>query len=466
MKKQPLVTSLHGVLTIIIDLSLVFFSIYLSFMIKFNFNPPRFNYQSFEVSAPMIAVAYLVLMHVFELDSVLKQSPQETIYSIFLTVVSLLGATMAINFFLRTFSYPRSVMILSTLLQLITLSIWRTIDWRIKRKLHGRKITMVIGESNVEHIAKKIISKQRFIYDIKYIYSSSSANLWEDLKKVEVVFMCDDLCENIREKILNFCVSQRKSLYILPRIYDIALLNSKLSQVDDIPVLKVKKLGLTVEQKIVKRFLDILLSAIGIIIGSPIMAVIALIVSKDGGPVFYRQERVTENERKFNVIKFRTMVVNAENLTGPILAGQDDPRITKVGKIIRSTRLDELPQLFNIFTGDMSIVGPRPERPFFVEKFSEEIPEFRYRTIVKAGLTGLGQVLGKYNTTAKDKLRYDIIYIKNYSILLDIKIMMQTIKIIFIKESTEGVQDETSLSKVIEDFDIELTIDIDSDSNL
>jgi lipopolysaccharide/colanic/teichoic acid biosynthesis glycosyltransferase len=159
----------------------------------------------------------------------------------------------------------------------------------------------------------------------------------------------------------------------------------------------------------------------------------------DGGPVLYVQERLTKGRKTFKIYKFRTMVPNAEKLSGPVFAGEKDPRITKIGKFMRTVRLDEIPQLINILTGDMSIVGPRPERPFFAKQFEKDIPEYRYRLKVKAGLTGLAQVEGKYNTTVEDKLRYDLIYINNYSLLRDILIMLQTIKILFMKSSTEGV---------------------------
>jgi exopolysaccharide biosynthesis polyprenyl glycosylphosphotransferase len=226
-------------------------------------------------------------------------------------------------------------------------------------------------------------------------------------------------------------------------------------------MLKVKKLGLTFEQKLLKRALDIVLSIIALILTSPVMLIMAVLIKKqDGGNIFYKQERVTEDEKTFDVLKFRTMVMNAEKLSGPVLAGEDDPRITKLGKFMRSTRIDELPQVINILKGEMNLVGPRPERPFFVEKFKNEIPDYKYRTTVKAGLTGLAQVWGKYSTTPEDKVRYDIIYIKNYSILLDLKLILQTIKIMFMKESSAGLtNEEYSLDKLAETFSQKIIID-------
>jgi len=198
--------------------------------------------------------------------------------------------------------------------------------------------------------------------------------------------------------------------------------------------------GPSLIQRVIKRAMDIVLSALALIITSPIMLGIATAIKiEDGGPVFYKQERLTINNKEFKILKFRSMIVDAEKLTGEVLADENDPRITKVGKFIRATRLDELPQIINIFLGDMSIVGPRPERKSFVDEFCEEMPEFAYRTRVKGGLTGYAQVYGKYNTTPYDKLRFDLMYIENYSLLLDLKLMILTLRIIFSKESTEGI---------------------------
>lgn len=200
----------------------------------------------------------------------------------------------------------------------------------------------------------------------------------------------------------------------------------------------IKRKPLNIYERIVKRIMDIVLCLIALIPGLPIMAITALAIKlDDNGPILYRQERVTKNEKRFNIIKFRSMVVDAEK-DGAIPATDNDPRITRVGKIIRRFRIDELPQIFNILKGDMSIVGPRPERVEHVEKYKKEIPEFVYRYKVKGGLTGYAQIYGKYNTTAYDKLRMDLLYVENYSLLLDIKLIVETVRILFKKESTEG----------------------------
>ena len=189
--------------------------------------------------------------------------------------------------------------------------------------------------------------------------------------------------------------------------------------------------------------MDVVISAVLLVIASPFMLLTAIAVKAcDGGPVIFSQERVTVDGRRFRVYKFRSMIVNAEKDGVAVLASQHDSRITPVGKVIRATRLDELPQLYNILRGDMSLVGPRPERPEIMKKYEESIPEFSYRLKVKAGLTGYAQVYGKYNTTAYDKLKMDLMYIENYSLLMDLKLLFMTVKVMFMKESTEGLSKE------------------------
>jgi len=208
----------------------------------------------------------------------------------------------------------------------------------------------------------------------------------------------------------------------------------------DTPLLLVKGTGLTPAQRVGKRFMDIVLCSVAMVVAAPIMAVVAVAIKlEDGGPVFFKQKRMTRGGREFDILKFRSMIVDAEKYAGAVLATENDPRITKVGKFIRATRLDEIPQILNILKGDMSIVGPRPERKVIADEYCKDIPEFPYRLKVRGGLTGYAQIYGKYNTSAYDKLRLDLMYIENYSLLLDIKLIILTLRIIFSKESTEGI---------------------------
>lgn len=211
--------------------------------------------------------------------------------------------------------------------------------------------------------------------------------------------------------------------------------------VDDIPMQRVTRMLLTAEQRVLKRILDIAVAVTALIILSPVMLITAVMIKLDSkGPVLYSQERVGLYGKTFFVHKFRSMKQDAEAKCGPVLAAEGDPRITKLGGFMRATRLDELPQLFNVLKGEMSIVGPRPERPFFVKQFIAQKPEYDYRHNVKPGITGLAQIAGKYNTSAYDKLIYDLLYIQDFSVKTDLMIMLQTFKVLLTKSSTEGVQ--------------------------
>ena len=204
---------------------------------------------------------------------------------------------------------------------------------------------------------------------------------------------------------------------------------------------RVTRMLLTAEQRVLKRILDIAVAGTALIILSPVMLITAVMIKLDSkGPVLYSQERVGLYGKTFFVHKFRSMKQDAEAKCGPVLAAEGDPRITKFGRFMRATRLDELPQLFNVLKGEMSIVGPRPERPFFVKQFIAQKPEYDYRHNVKPGITGLAQIAGKYNTSAYDKLIYDLLYIQDFSVKTDLMIMLQTFKVLLTKSSTEGVQ--------------------------
>ncbi|MGX8691653.1 MAG: sugar transferase, partial [Eubacteriales bacterium] len=230
-----------------------------------------------------------------------------------------------------------------------------------------------------------------------------------------------------------------KRTYVTPKVSDIIIRSGENLHVFDTPLLLCRNTGLTFEQKVLKRIVDILLSLIALVLTSPFMLITAIAIKAyDKGPVFYKQARVTKDGKVFDIIKFRSMIPNAEADGKSRPAVSDDERITPIGKVIRAIRFDEMPQIFNILKGDMSIVGPRPERVEHVEKYTKEMPEFAYRLKVKAGLTGYAQVYGKYNTTSYDKLKLDLFYIENYSLRTDIRLIFMTVKVLFMKESTEG----------------------------
>ncbi len=263
----------------------------------------------------------------------------------------------------------------------------------------------------------------------------------EEIKKLidsfEAVLLCD-IDKTKKNDLLKYCYSKQKRTYVLPSSTDVIIRNSDQIQIFDTPVMMCRNRGLRPEQELIKRIVDIFVSLVGIVVTSPIMLITALAIKIcDGGPVFFKQNRVTKNGKIFNVLKFRSMVVDADK-DGAKKAENNDDRITPVGKIIRPVRVDELPQFFNILFGDMSLVGPRPERVENVYEYTRMYPDFNMRHRVKGGLTGYAQIYGKYNTSPEDKLKMDLIYIEQYSIFLDFKLLLMTIKILFMKESTEG----------------------------
>lgn len=267
------------------------------------------------------------------------------------------------------------------------------------------------------------------------------------LSSADAVFLCG-ISSHERNIILKHCTYNDINLYLMPTIGDAMMSGAERLHMLHLPILKCQRYNPGIEYLLIKRLMDVVFSGIALIITSPVFLVTAIAIKSDGGPVFYKQTRLTKDGKTFEVIKFRSMCVDAEKLSGAILsAGEDDPRITKVGKKIRAYRIDELPQLLNIIKGEMSIVGPRPERPEIEAEIVKELPEFALRLQTKAGLTGYAQVYGKYNTTFYDKLLMDLMYISKPSILEDFVIMIATLKILFAKESTEGIGEEAKVLK-------------------
>ncbi len=288
------------------------------------------------------------------------------------------------------------------------------------------------------------------ISEIPYKYNVAESVSYEigeeaiekKLSLYDAVFL-NDIPDFEKNKIVKMCYGHDKRIYFIPKISDIIARSAEELNLFDTPIFLNRNNRINPFMRYLKRFFDIVLSLMALIVLSPLFAAVAISIKlEDGGPVFYKQERITENFKHFMIIKFRSMIVDAEKDGVPHPAEENDDRITKVGRVIRRFRIDELPQLINIIKGEMSIVGPRPERVEHVDKFLENIPEFQYRYKVKGGLTGYAQVYGNYATSALDKLKLDLIYITNYSLLLDLQIIFETIKILVQKDSTKGFSEE------------------------
>jgi exopolysaccharide biosynthesis polyprenyl glycosylphosphotransferase len=327
--------------------------------------------------------------------------------------------------------------------------LWCALAMGVYRWLYPpRNLLLIYSDRDPDNLVKKIKTRQDKYSITESIHCDAP---WSDIRTAirhhHSILLCD-IPSGKRNQIIKYCYMYDKRAYITPKLSDIIIIGAEQNNLFDSPLLVTKIRGLKWEEAFVKRILDIIVSLI-LCIPTIIVTVIVAISNLiwDRGPVFYTQPRLTRDGKVFKILKFRSMKVDSEK-DGARLAAKDDDRITKVGRVLRATHLDELPQVFNILTGKMSIVGPRPERPEIAKEYEEDIPEFRFRLKVKAGLTGYAQVYGKYNTTPYDKLKLDLYYIQHYKLWTDIQLILMTFKIMFLKENTEGVDKEQKTAKI------------------
>ena len=328
-----------------------------------------------------------------------------------------------------------------TVFNVLVVVVWVVfMRWIYARIYPPRKMLMVYGDYSPADLIQKVASREDKYNICETIHLSKGEGVIKAKIDEYKSIILGDIPAHDRNVLLKYCFEKDIRVYSIPKLSDVMIQSAENIHLFDTTLLLFRNRGLTAEEKGVKRLFDVVASLIGIILSSPFMLIIALLIKcYDGGPVLYKQERLTEGRQIFYVLKFRSMMVNSEK-AGARLAMKEDSRVTPIGKVLRNIHFDELPQLFNILKGDMSLVGPRPERPEIVEEYKKEIPEFDFRLQVKAGLTGFAQVYGKYNTTPYDKLKLDLTYIENYNFLLDLKLLFLTFKILFQKENTEGVE--------------------------
>lgn len=346
-------------------------------------------------------------------------------------------------------------MIWMTIEQLVFFALWDYLTNLAYRKIFPpRRLLLVHGDRPIEDILNKFASRQdkyrvERCMNIREGYDA----VREAIEGYDAVVLWDIPTKD-RNVLLKYCYSRSVRVYMMPKIPDVIIKGSSQIHLFDTPILLTREYALNIEQRIVKRAIDVVCSLLLLVLASPVMLVTAVLIRLyDKGPVFYKQVRCTQNTREFEILKFRSMRVDAEKDGVARLASRHDSRITPVGKFIRAVRIDELPQLINILRGEMSFIGPRPERPEIIAQYMKEMPEFAFRMKVKAGLAGYAQVYGKYNTTPYDKLKLDLFYIENYSVWLDVKLMLLTAKILFTPDSTEGVDDRqvTALKEQVEE---------------
>lgn len=334
-------------------------------------------------------------------------------------------------------------LIIALLLQIIWNVFWSLTANKLYFKIYDRRKTVLIyrNQRDLERLSEIRLFEKKFDIVNQIENPQSFAELRPQLEGIESICVAG-VNADIRNGIAKYCVENNVFGYFAPHIGDIILAGGRDLRNFSVPIRCVKTALPNMEYVFLKRIFDIFISAIALLLLSPLMLIVALAVKlNDGGPVFYKQVRLTKYKKEFKILKFRSMRVDAEKDGKARLASEHDDRITKVGRFIRACRLDELPQLINILKGDMSIVGPRPERPEIAAEYEKQIPDFNLRLQVRAGLTGYAQVYGKYNTNPYDKLEFDLMYINQMGLVEDLKIMVNTVKILFQKDSTEGINE-------------------------
>lgn len=366
------------------------------------------------------------------------RSAYELFFSLLATLSLTTAFTLVLPYFGVAYKVSKKVLLMDFIIQIILAGTWLTVMRKLYFKLVPPLKTLLIAQNEEDFaLADKINTGSK--YQISLISTVDNPHLKLLLSKAEAVFLCE-MPDEDKNRLISFCLKNGIAVLIRPNSLDIAMINSKTEQFGDLMLISTKSFEIPIGERIIKRITDIIFSLVALVPALPVMLVCSLlIILQDGHSPFFFQKRLTRGEREYTVFKFRTMIVGAEQNIGPVLAEKEDPRITKIGRFLRKTRLDELPQLLNVLLGTMSLVGPRPERAYFYEKYDQTLPEFRRRLAVKAGLTGFAQVWGRYSTNPREKLMMDLMYIQSYSIMLDFRLMIETIRVIFSKESAQGI---------------------------
>ena len=392
----------------------------------------------------MYAFGLLFFMRTYRAYMVDYSSPWDISFSLglssFFSIAIVYGVTLIAW---NKFHPPWHFLVLFFVQGLLNL-LWAHLTCWVYDRLHKPLRSAVIfrNEDDLQRMVDMDRFSKRFTLE-KYIEDPKDiGEIVDRIQGCEAVFVAG-VNATLRNGIAKYCVENDVTGLFLPHVGDIILAGSDHIRAFHAPIMNVHRASPKPEYLLFKRVMDILLSALAIVILSPLMLIVATVIRcYDGGPAIYRQVRLTRDGKKFEILKFRSMRVDAESDGVARLAADHDDRITPVGKWIRAARIDELPQLFNILKGDMAIVGPRPERPEIAAEYEKTLPAFRLRLQVKAGLTGYAQIYGKYNTDPYDKLEMDLLYINKMSVITDIQLMFATVRILFTRESTEGFGEE------------------------
>lgn len=367
----------------------------------------------------------------------------QSMFDIIIAILIIAFAGVVFDFAIKGIGVWRRTLMYSMGLQILAFTIFKYLAIKIHAKVIKPRDCVIIGKdfNAASKIAIRLLNSESHLYQIKYILKQDAAGLHDYLKEFTQVFICSTCDTQNKTVLIEYCAVNNIDCAVIPSLKDIIINSGRPGNINDMLLLNMV-VKTDTESRFAKRLIDLVVSLIGIIVAAPIMAITYLLVfAQDRSNPIYTQTRLSRGNKKFTIYKFRTMVIGAEKHTGAVLAVHNDERITKLGKFLRASRIDELPQLFNVLLGGMSIVGPRPERPEIAEQASVRLPEFEYRTLVKPGLTGYAQVIGRYDTDFADKLLFDLYYVNNHSLWLDLRIMFRTIRVLFTPSVTRGVSE-------------------------
>lgn len=439
----------------VVDIFIVHAGYISAFLIRYG-GFPAHNWSAYLKTAPWITIAAAVLFWGYGFYTSLRRGWDEIISAVICALALLFLSSMAISYLLYQFAFPRVIILLATAIQFVLLFAWRNMTYKYYQKRFGPLHFLIIGPgADALERARFFSGENKEMYGVAgllvegpgalaerdqgYPVMVSYDRLSEALQNFQPnsVILCPGIPHKVRLKLLADVMTAGLKVFVIPDLYEILLHRSHLEQVNSFPALQLVGY-FHVRDPLWKRAVDLLLVLVCALPAALLvcLAAVALKIESPCQAVFFRQKRVTQGGKIFKLIKLRTMIPDAEKGTGPVLSNSDDARVTAVGRILRAARIDELPQLWNVLKGEMSFVGPRPERPFFVEQFVQEIPGYKYRHHVKSGITGLAQVEGKYSTAANDKLRFDLIYAQNMSPLSDLHILLHTAKVMLLKRKS------------------------------
>lgn len=388
------------------------------------------------------AVAQVLLGKIYHAYNAGTASVMEMIYSLSLT-----DAISAGMIFLVICLTLQGVVWAYPLVELLATQLMLNIAWAfianwMYYRIHTPSPTVVVYRDDEDLQRLKELRKLSRKFDVRdYIKDPPDMqSLLPQIQGYEVIFVAGiDIV--LRNEITKYCIENSVEGFFKPKVADIIMAGAEHMKMFSIPFIRVRRIEPSFEYMFLKRMFDVVASLLAMIVLSPIFLLTMLLVKLyDRGPIFYAQTRLTKDGKEFQILKFRSMRVDAEKDGVARMATTKDDRITPIGKVIRACRIDELPQLLNILRGDMTIVGPRPERPAIAALYEEQMPTFRLRLQVQAGLTGYAQIYGRYNTEPYDKLQMDLMYINNMSVREDLRLMFATVKILFMRDSTEGIE--------------------------